>query len=84
MSVSKIKIPDFSFSLYFYPTQTKKTVNIINKLVNYIVHVKGISAMVKTKKKKQNRGNQELIEVVCRKLQLHKEHNRVEKTTYEQ
>ena len=40
--------------------------------------------MVKTKKKKQNRGNQELIEVVCRKLQLHKEHNRVEKTTYEQ
>ena len=81
--MSKIKIPDFSFSLYFYPTQTK-TVNIINKLVNYIVHVKGISAMVKTKKKKQNRENQEFIEVVCRKLQFYKEHNRVEKTTYEQ
>ena len=138
----QIKIADFFFSLYFYPTQrktvcdpmdcslpgsslhgilqaiilewvaisfsrgsswprdwtrvscipgrrfnlwaTREAQNIINKLVNYRVHGKGINAMVKMKKKRQNKENQEFIEVVCRKLQFYKEHNRVEKTTFEQ
>ena len=56
----------------FYPTQTI-TMNLINKLVNYIVHVKGISVMVKMKKKKQSKENQEFMEVVCRKLQFYRE-----------